>query len=186
MTAKREFNEKQQIKANRIIEKYSDERVNSSNTMALAACGAMALFFHVGKLIYECIVKDGNPLPDLGILLVMGLIIGAMNMKNGIVTKPVSMGKTLDTGSSASSRLKRTGMYLLETFALVGFIALADFVTYKMGMNTLEERVLDRPAAVVIFCVISFLFSYILGESKAKKYRRFEKQMDEDENDLSD
>ena len=173
--------------AERIKNRYpTDERVSGSNYKALAYCGIAAIVYDAAMLLYKCLISNGNPLPELILLAVMAIIITAVKHSDKIVEKPAAAGRLLDTGTSAGARMKRLAMYLLESLLFLGGIFAADFITVKTGITPADSRILDRPRAAVIFFVIAFLFTFIAGEHKAKKYNAFQKQLDEDENCLDD
>ncbi|MBP3271309.1 MAG: hypothetical protein J6M17_03660 [Ruminococcus sp.] len=179
--------EKEKKIAEKMRERYPvDERVSQTNMKALAGCGVAAIVYDIAMLVYKCLRENGNPIPEMILLAVMAFIITLSKKKAKIVEKPEAMGRLLDTGTNAGTRIKRFGMYLLETAMFMGFIALADLVSVKAGLSDADSRVFDRPVALVIFFVICMLFTVISGERKAKKYNAYQKQLDEDENDLDD
>ena len=172
------YTQKQQKLADKITQAYPDEREQAVNDKGLAACGVVAIFYVIVRIIYVGI-KGGLALPELVLLFLMVLAMTVVKRKNNVYELPKStlLGLPLDTSSTRKARITRILNYLGDS---VIFGVVMGAFEFFLGH---ERNISDLVTGFIIAVVISFIIDIIYGEIKVKKYNAYMKTLDDEEDE---
>ena len=176
----KKFTVKQQKLADKITQAYPvDERVSAVNDKGLAACGIIAIFYVIGRIIYVGI-KGDLALPELILLFVMVAAITFVNGKNHVYNIPTTIlsRRPLDTEPTKKAKKKRLLYYLGDSAIFATAMSAFTFIFEKDSRHFTEII-----TEFVICFIISYVFDYFLEERKVKKYNEYMKTLDDEEND---
>ena len=173
------FTPKQQKLADKITQAYpTDEREQAVNDKSLAACGVIAIFYVIVRIIYVGI-KGGLALPELVLLFLMVFAMTVVKRKNNFYEPPKSMflALSLDTSSTRKAKTTRILNYLGDSVIFgVVMVAFEFFLDHERDISNLVT-------GFIIAVVISFIIDIIYGEIKVKKYNAYMKTLDDEEDE---
>ena len=173
------FTPKQQKLADKITQAYpTDEREQAVNDKSLAACGVVAIFYVIVRIIYVGI-KGGLALPELVLLFLMVFAMTVVKRKNNFYEPPKSMflALSLDTSSTRKAKTTRILNYLGDSVIFgVVMVAFEFFLDHERDISNLVT-------GFIIAVVISFIIDIIYGEIKVKKYNAYMKTLDDEEDE---
>lgn len=155
-----------------------DERIKTINQKGLAACGAVAIFYSLGKILYMGFAKNKLALPELILFLIFSAIIWFNNIKNNNYDFS-EYGKKYDTsltGEGKRSRLKKYAVHNLMfavTFTAADLIFLGDVFSKSIW--------LEGALTFIGLYIIGFTVDYLVNENKVKKYNKFMDSLEEQE-----
>ena len=180
------YTERQQKMADKITAAYPvDERVSAVNDKGLAACGVIAIFYSIGRIVYVGF-KGSLALPELILLLVMVAAMTMVERQNHVYNCPKTIigGKPLDTGMTKKARKSRMLYYLGDS---VVFAVIMSVITFFGDKNS--RNIVSMAVEFGVCLVICFLLDYFLEERKVRKYNEYMNSLcgeEDDKNDLSD
>lgn len=161
---------------------HADERTSMVSEKGLAACGVIAIFYVMIRIVYVGF-KGGLAVPELVLLFVMLFAINIVNHQNKVYPIPTIFGKSLDPSPEAKG--KRIALYALNALPLALSWALLDmflFTDITEQSNSISQFIIDFSAMFVV----AFIVDTILNENSIRKYNNYSAQLEAEENDLSD
>ncbi len=136
-----------------------DERAAAANTAGLALCGCAAICYVAVRIIW--VGFHGKlAIPELVLLFVMVGLLALANMKSGVAKLPRVFGKELS--AAPQDRLKRIGMYALESAVISVAWTILDSLTEKLFGNFIVD--------FLVCFVICFVIALLIGEFQVKRY----------------
>ncbi len=179
-------NAKKEALREKYTEKYhADERESNVTKEGLAAGGAIAIAYCVVRIIYLGLAKGRFALAELILLLLIVFVTTAIQHQNKVYDIPTYFGRRLNTGTDRKAKMSRILMYMGDAAAFAAVYLAADLI-FNFTTNLTSSAVLDGIIDFFIGFVIMFLLDMLLGESKVKKYNAYQKQLEEEENNLDD
>lgn len=159
---------------------YADERTSMVSEKGFAACGVIAIFYVLIRIIYVGINGD-LALPELVLLFIMVFAINRVNHQNKVFPLPNIMGKALDPAPSA--RGKRLALYALNALPLAISWTVIDMLTDVTGQSGgFRQLIID----FISMFTVAFVFDSIVYEKSVRKYNAHLAELEAEENDLSD
>lgn len=159
---------------------YADERTSMVSEKGLAACGVIAIFYVIIRIIYVGI-NGGLALPELILLFIMVFAINRVNERNKFFPLPSVMGRALDPAPSAKG--KRIALYALNALPLAVSWAVVDMLTNVTGQSGGFGQIVTD---FISMFIVAFVFDAFMYEAKVKKYNAHLSELEAEENDLSD
>lgn len=170
--------------ADKLTTEYdTDERLAGVSNQVFASFGIFSFFYFVGRLIYVGFAHRELALPELLMILLCFLLLWVSEKENNIYSFPTYLGKKLNTGTDKRAKKSRVLLYLGDSAAFALFLCVIGIISD--GVPSGKEWI-DTAIVFAIELAVMFLFSYLTTEHKVKKYNAYQKQLEEEENNLDD
>lgn len=157
---------RQQKTANKLTNAYvTDERLANVNNKGLAAAGVIAIIYCIGMIIYKG-MTDQNLLPELILLLLMGVAVYFVELKNHVYDVPKALGRELNTDKTRSARLQRIAYYLADSLIFALAMEVISFLDEKPSF-------IDMAKDFGAFFIVAFILHFIWSELMVIRYNKY-------------
>lgn len=170
--------------ADRLTAEYeTDERLGGIYNQTLSNFGVFSVLYFIGRIFYVAFAHHKPAIAEIVMLALFFLLMWADEKENNIYSFPTFMGKKLNTGTDKKAKKSRVLLYLGDSAAFALFLCVVEIISD--GVPSGKEWI-DTAIVFAIELAVMFLFSYLTTEHKVKKYNAYQKQLEEEENNLDD
>ena len=174
--------------ADRLTAEYeTDERLGGIYNQTLSNFGVFSVLYFIGRIFYVAFAHHKPAIAEIVMLALFFLLMWADEKENNIYSFPTFMGKKLNTGTDKKAKKSRVLLYLGESLIFGVVVVALDLATdiAKGGTPSVRELIVAIASFIVATAAL-FLFNYLTTERKIKKYNAYQKQLEEEENNLDD
>ena len=181
---------------NKKVEFAQDERQQAITNKAMAAAFVFLLLCLFAATIYRIVTTDNVGwdlfaiLGGCAVILIARRIMGDIEEPKDVYNRPLPLGNSKqDKWVRKKNYAKSSGIFAL-TFAvmdilLIGFgkESVTDYEVAEILFPTLNKTTTIAVTAVIAFVsmfAVSYIFDYLVGEHKVKKYNQMLKELDEE------